>query len=67
MYGGITNMTVRDLYIYSKNGQTFIVFMKGETKFYYKGNLEDCPIELMYRIVDKFRAIDFNTIEVIVL
>ena len=59
------NMKVRDLYLYSKEGQTFILFMKGETKFCFKGNLEDCPTELIDRLVYQFRAIDFNTIEVI--
>ena len=59
------NMTVRDLYLYSKDGQTFILFMKGETKFCFKGNLEDCPTELIDKFVDKFHAIDFNTIEVV--
>ena len=58
-------MTVRDLYIYSKKGQTFIVFMKGETKFCYKGDLEYCPTELLDKLVYQFRAIDFDTIEVI--
>lgn len=57
-------MTVRDLYIYSKKGQTFIVFMKGESKFCFKGNLEDCPVELIDRLVNQFHAIDFNMIEV---
>ena len=58
-------MTVRDLYIYSKDGQTFILFMKGETKFCFKGNLEHCPAELIDRLVYQFKAIDFNTIEVV--
>ena len=59
------NMTVRDLYLYSKDGQTFILFMKGETKPCFKGNLEDCPAELIDRLVNQFHAIDFNTIEVV--
>ena len=59
------NMTVRDLYLYSKEGQTFILFMKGKTKFCFKGSLEDCPTELINKLVYQFRAIDFNTIEVI--
>ena len=57
-------MKVRDLYLYSKEGQTFILFMKGETKFCFKGDLEYCPTELIDRLVYQFRAIDFNTIEV---
>ena len=60
-------MTVSDLYINSNDVQTFILFEDGGTKPCYKGYLEDCPIEFMYRLVDKFRAIDFNTIEVILL
>ena len=59
------NMTVRDLYLYSKDGQTFILFMKGETKFCFKGDLEYCPTELIDKLVYKFHAIDFNTIEVV--
>ena len=62
---GVLNMTVRDLYLYSKDGQTFILFMKGETKFCFKGNLEYCPTELIDRLVYQFHAIDFNTIEVV--
>ena len=60
-------MTVRDLYIYSRDGHTFILYKEGATKSCFKGKLEDCPSELMYMLVDKFRAIDFNTIEVILI
>lgn len=63
---GALIMTVRDLYIYSKDGQIFILFMKGETKFCFKGDLEHCPTELIDRLVYKFYAIDFNMIEVVV-
>ena len=67
MYGRIDNMIVKDLYIKSNDVQTFILFEEGGTKPCYKGYLEYCPIEFMYREVDKFRAIDFNMIEVIIL
>ena len=60
-------MTVRDLYIYSKEGQTFILFMEGNTKSCFKGDLEYCPPELMNRIVYQFNAIDYNMIEVILI
>ena len=60
-------MTVRDLYIYSNDEQIFILFMEGYTKSCFKGNLEDCPPELIDKLVDQFRAIDFNTIEVILI
>ena len=58
-------MTVRDLYIYSNDEQTFIIFKEGATKPCFRGSLEDCPTELIDRLVYQFRAIDFNTIEVI--
>ena len=61
------NMTVSDLYLYSKEGQTFILFMDGENKPCFKGNLEHCPTELMDRLVNQVHAIDFNTIEVILI
>lgn len=60
-------MTVRDLYINSNDVQTFILFEKRGTKPCFRGYLKDCPIELMYRVVDKFRAIDYNMIEVILI
>ena len=60
-------MTVRDLYIYSNDEQTFIIFKEGDTKSCFKGSLEDCPPELIDRLVYEFRAIDFNTIEVILM
>ena len=60
-------MTVRDLYFHSKDEQTFILFMKGETKFCFKGDLKYCPIELSDRLVYPYHAIDFNTIEVVLL
>ena len=60
-------MTVRDLYTYSNDEQIFIIFMEGFTKLCFKGSLEDCPTELIDRLVYKFRAIDFNTIEVILM
>ena len=60
-------MTVRDLYIYSRDGHTFILFKEGATKSCFKGPLEYCPTELIDRVVDQFRAIDFNTIEVVLL
>ena len=60
-------MTVRDLYTYSNDEQTFILFMDGFTKACFKGSLEDCPTELIDKLVYQFRAIDFNTIEVILI
>ena len=60
-------MTVSDLYINSNDNQTFILFKEGGTKPCFKGYLEQCPLEFMYREVDKFRAIDFNMMEVILL
>ena len=60
-------MIVRDLYINSNDDQTFILFEEGITRPCFKGSLEDCPTELIDRLVYKFRAIDFNTIEVVLL
>ena len=61
-------MTVRDLYVNTDENQEFIMrFERGLSKECYRGKLEDCPGELMYMLVDKFRAIDFNTIEVILI
>ena len=64
---GMLNMTVRDLYIYSRDGHTFILFKEGETKSCFKGSLEDCPPQLIDKLVYQFRAIDFNIIEVILI
>ena len=58
-------MTVRDLYVHSNDEQIFILFEKGFAKSCFKGPLEYCPIELIDRVVYQFRAIDFNTIEVV--
>ena len=60
-------MTVRDLYVYSNDEQIFIIFEDGVTKSCFKGPLEYCPTELIDRVVYQFRAIDFNTIEVVLL
>ena len=61
-------MTVRDLYIHSDDEQKFILFKdSNKTKLCYKGSLLDCPIELLDSLVHKFRGIDFNTIEVVLL
>ena len=60
-------MTVRDLYTYSNDKQTFILCMEGFTTSCFKGHLADCPTELIDRLVYQFRAIDFNTIEVILI
>ena len=60
-------MTVRDLYVYSNDEQIFIIFDEGATKPFFKGNLEYCPTELIDKLVYQFRAIDFNTIEVILM
>ena len=60
-------MTVRDLYIYSNDEQTFIIFKEGANKSCFKGSLEDCPTDLIDRLIYQFRAIDFNTIEVILI
>ena len=58
-------MTVRDLYINTDEKQEFIMWFESEpSKFCYKGKLEDCPSKLMYMLVNKFRAIDFNIISV---
>ena len=59
-------MTVRDLYIHSDDKQEFILFEDvNKTEICFKGRLEDCPIELIERVVYKFHAIDFNIIEVV--
>ena len=60
-------MIVRDLYVYSNEEQIFILFEEGFDKYCFKGNLEDCPTELIDRTVDQFQAIDFNTIKVVLL
>ena len=60
-------MTVRDLYVYSNDEHTFIIFKEGATKPCFKGDLEYCPTELIDRLVYQFHAIDFNTIEVILI
>lgn len=61
-------MLVKDLYMNTDENQEFIMLLESEpSKAYYKGKLEDFPSELMYMLVDKFRAIDFNTIEVILI
>ena len=60
-------MTVRDLYVYSNDEQYFILFEEGFTKACFKGKLENCPTKLIDRRVYQFRAIGFNTIEVIIL
>ena len=60
-------MTVRDLYINSNDAQTFILFEEGSTKMCFKGYLEYCPTELIDKLVYQFRAIDFNTIEAILI
>ena len=61
-------MTVRDLYINTDENQEFIMLFESESnRVHYKGKLENCPSELMYMLVDKFRAIDFNTIEVVLI
>ena len=62
------NMTVRDLYVNTDENQEFIMWFESEpSKAFYKGKLENCPSELMYMLVDKFKAIDFNTIEVVLI
>ena len=60
-------MTVRDLYVYSNDEQEFILFEEGFNNPCFKGNLEDCPTELIDRTVYQFQAIDFNTIKVVLL
>ena len=61
-------MTVRDLYVNTDENQEFIMWFESEpNRVSYKGKLENCPSELMHMLVDRFRAIDFNTIEVILI
>ena len=60
-------MTVRDLYVYSNGVQEFILFDEGFDEYCFKGNLEDCPTELIDRTVYQFQAIDSNIIEVVLL
>ena len=59
-------MTVRDLYVYSNDEQIFILFEEGFSNPCFKGNLEDCPTELIDRMVYQFKATDYTVIEVIV-
>lgn len=60
-------MTVRDLYVYSNDEQEFILYEEGFVIPCFRGNLEDCPTELIDREVYQFKAIDFNTIKVVLL
>ena len=60
-------MTVRDLYVYSNDEQIFILFEEGFSNPCFKGYLECCPTELIHRVVYQFEAIDYNTIEVVLL
>ena len=61
-------MTVRDLYVNTDENQEFIMWFESEpSKVCYKGKLENCSSDLMYMLVDKFRAIGFNTIAVILI
>ena len=60
-------MTVRDLYVYSNDEQEFILFEEGFSNPCFKGNLENCPTELIDRTVYQFQAIDFNTIKIVLL
>ena len=57
-------MTVRDLYVYSNDEQKFILFEEGFDKPCFKGNLENCPTELIDRMVYQFKATNYNEIEV---
>ena len=59
-------MTVRDLYVISNYEQKFILFEESFDTPCFKGNLEDCPTELIDRPVYQFKATDYNEIEVIV-
>ena len=59
-------MTVRDLYIHSDDKQEFILFKDvNKTEICFKGCLEDCPTELIDRVVYQLRAIDFYIMEVV--
>ena len=61
-------MRVRDLYVNTYENQGFIMWFESEPKrLCYKGKLEDCPSDLMYMLGDKLRAIDLNTIEVVLI
>ena len=61
-------MTVRDLYVNTDENQEFIMWFESEpSKVCYKGKLEKCTSKLMDTPIDKFRAIDLNTIEVILI
>ena len=60
-------MTVRDLYVYSNGEQKFILFEEGFDKPCFQGNLEVCLTEFIDRTVYQFKAIDYNTIEVVLL
>lgn len=63
---GDNTMTIRDLFLYSDDKQEFILFEDvNKTKICFKGLLEDCPIELIERLVYQYRANDFNIIEVV--
>ena len=60
-------MTVRDLYVYSNDEQIFILFEEGFSEPCFKGDLEYCPTKLIDRVVYQFKAINYNTIEVVLL
>lgn len=56
-------MTLGDLYCYASQPQQFVVLAEGEcdtTKALYKGELDDCPSDLLEQVVCSFRATDWN-------
>ena len=60
-------MIGRDLYVQSNEEQIFILFEEGSSNPCFKGDLEYCPTKLIDRVVYQFKAINYNTIEVVLL
>lgn len=59
-------MTVRDIYTYTSKIHEFIVSARSEPKkILFRGHLDDCPIALLDEEVYEFKALDFNSIEIV--
>ena len=59
-------MYLVDLYVYSKPNQYFNIFAESDkTRAIYRGDLKDCPSDILEEVVSEFQAIDFDTINVI--
>ena len=60
-------MLVKDIWLNAEDKTKVLMWFGSDpAHICFRGSLKDCPKEKLYARVDKFRAVDFDIIEIVI-